>query len=81
LIDPASYSGIWEKVLSYFKAIHRVEIYTCYRKGTLIYANNARAVITAPQQFLVIMGNNKSYQTIAAEAFQKIVPDAPSCRS
>ena len=73
LIDPASYSGIWEKVLSYFKAIHRVEIYTCYRKGTLIYANNARAVITAPQQFLVIMGNNKSYQTIAAEAFQKIV--------
>ncbi len=50
-----------------------MEIYTCYRKRTLIYANNARAVITAPQQFLVIMGNNKSYQTIAAEAFQKIV--------
>lgn len=73
LIDPASYDGIWSKVLAYLMSIRRIDVFTCLKKSTLIYANHARAVVSAPQQFLVIAGNNKSYQKIAAEAFQSVV--------
>lgn len=72
LIDPASYGDIWTKVLSYLMSIHRIDVYTCLKKSTLIYANQTRAIVSAPQQFLVIAGNNKSYQAIAAEAFQHV---------
>lgn len=73
LIDPAAYGDIWNKVLAYLMSIHRIDVYTCLKKSTLIYANQARAIVAAPQQFLVIAGNNKSYQAIAAEAFQHVI--------
>ncbi len=73
LLDPAAYDTIWKKVLSYFMSIHRMDLYTCYQKGVLIYATRQRAVIVSPQQWLVSAGNNKSYQKIAAEAFQRVV--------
>ncbi len=73
LLEPAAYDTIWKKVLSYFMSIHRMDLYTCYQKGVLIYATRQRAVIVSPQQWLVSAGNNKSYQKIAAEAFQRVV--------
>lgn len=72
LIDPAGYPALWQKVLSYFMAIRRIDVFTCLRKSTLIYCTHARAIVSAPQQFLVAAGNNKSYQKVAAEAFAKI---------
>lgn len=73
LINPALYPELWKKVLDYFMSIHRIDILTCFRKSTLIYCSKARAVVSAPQQFLVIAGNNKDYQKAAAEAFNRII--------
>ena len=73
LVDPSSYTELWKKVLSYFMSIHRIDVYTCLMKSTLIYCTRTRAIVSAPQQFLVIAGNNKSYQNVAAEAFNKII--------
>lgn len=72
LIDPKTYPAIWQKVLSYFMSIRRIDVFTCLRKSTLIYCTHTRAIVSAPQQFLVAAGNNKSYQKVAAEAFAKI---------
>lgn len=52
-------------------SIHRIDIYTCFSKSTLIYAGGARAVISAPQPFIVQACNTPAYQKITAEAFQK----------
>lgn len=73
LLDPATYPAIWQKVLSYFRDICRIDMLTCYQKGVLLYLTPQRAVISSPQQWLVSAGNNKSYQKMAAEAFQKII--------
>ena len=71
LLPPAAYGDMWKKVLNYFMTIRRIDVFTCLKKGTLIYCTKQRAVISAPQQWLVAAGNNKSYQKIAAEAFEK----------
>ena len=73
LLDPATYPAIWQKVLGYFHDICRIDMLTCYQKGVLLYLTPQRAVISSPQQWLVSAGNNKSYQKMAAEAFQKII--------
>ena len=52
-------------------AIHRIDIYTCFSKSTLVYAGGARAVIAAPQPFIVQACNTEAFQKITAEAFQK----------
>lgn len=71
ILDPASYEEIWKKVLDYFMAIHRLDILMCFKKSRLIYASRTRAVVAAPQQFLLLAANNKSYQKVAAEGFKK----------
>lgn len=71
LIPPAEYPALWKKILSHFMAIHRIDIYTCFSKSTLVYAGGARAVIAAPQPFIVQACNTESFQKITAEAFQK----------
>ena len=73
LLDPATYPAIWQKVLGYFYDINRIDMWNCYQKGVLLYLTPQRAVISSPQQWLVSAGNNKSYQKMAAEAFQKII--------
>lgn len=70
-ISPALYDGIWKKVLAYFMSIHRVDIFTCFSKSRLIFAGGARAVIAAPQAFIVQACNTERYQKVTAEAFQK----------
>lgn len=72
LMDPKTYPALWQKVLSYFMSIRRIDVFTCLRKSTLIYCTKNRAIVSAPQQFLVAAGNNKSYQKVAAEAFAKV---------
>lgn len=72
LINPSTYEDLWQKVLGYFMSIRRIDVYTCLRKSTLIYCTYTRAIVSAPQPFLVAAGNNKSYQKVAAEAFNKI---------
>lgn len=73
LLDPATYPAIWQKVLSYFRDICRIDMLTCYQKGVLLYLTPQRAIVSSPQQWLVSAGNNKSYQKMSAEAFQKII--------
>lgn len=73
LLDPATYPAIWQKVLSYFRDICRIDMLTCYQKGVLLYLTPQRAIVSSPQQWLVSAGNNKSYQKMATEAFQKII--------
>lgn len=71
LLPPTTYPDMWKKVLNYFMTIRRIDVFTCLKKGTLIYCTKQRAVVSSPQQWLVAAGNNKSYQKIAAEAFEK----------
>lgn len=71
LIPPVEYPALWKKILSHFMAIHRIDIYTCFSKSTLVYAGGARAVIAAPQPFIVQACNTEAFQKITAEAFQK----------
>ena len=73
LLAPATYPAIWQKVLSYFRDICRIDMWNCYQKGVLLYLTPQRAIVSSPQQWLVSAGNNKSYQKMAAEAFQKII--------
>lgn len=73
LVNPASYPQLWKNVLDYFMSIQRIDIFACLRKCTLIYCTKARAIVSAPQQFLVIAGNNKDYQKAASDAFQRIL--------
>lgn len=73
LLPPSTYPDIWKKVLAYFMSIRRIDIFTCLKKGNLIYCTKQRAVVSSPQQWLVTAGNNKAYQKIAAEAFEKVV--------
>ena len=73
LLPPNTYGDIWKKVLAYFMSIRRIDIFTCMKKGNLIYCSKQRAIVSSPQQWLVAAGNNKAYQKIAAEAFQKVV--------
>ncbi len=70
-LQPSKYADIWVKVLSHLKTIHRIDIWTCLQKSSLIFVNPAKAVAAAPQQYLVMAGNNKSYQKIIAEAFEE----------
>ena len=73
VLPPSTYPDIWKKVLAYFMSIRRIDIFTCLKKGNLIYCTKQRAVVSSPQQWLVTAGNNKAYQKIAAEAFEKVV--------
>ncbi len=73
LLPPASYEKIWKDVLSYFMSIRRIDVFTCLKKCTLLYCTKQRAVVSAPQPYLVLAGNNKAYQKVAAEAFTKVV--------
>lgn len=71
LIPPTEYPALWKKILAYFMSIHRIDIYTCFSKSALIYAGGARAVIAAPQPFIVQACNTEAFQKITAEAFRK----------
>lgn|GEM_PF-113734 len=73
LVNPSSYPQLWKKVLEYFMSIQRIDIFACLRKCTLIYCSRTRAIVSAPQQFLVIAGNNKDYQKAASDGFQRIL--------
>jgi DNA polymerase-3 subunit gamma/tau len=76
VLPPASYGGVWKSVLDYVMSIPRIDVYSCFQKGQLIYAGGARAVISVPQQFLVLAGNNKSYQKVLSEGFAKVTGHA-----
>lgn len=71
LLPPEEYPALWKKILAYFMSIHRIDIFTCLSKSTLIYAGGARAVISAPQPFIAQACNSPAYQKICAEAFLK----------
>ncbi len=71
LIPPDTYPALWKKILAHFMAIHRIDIYTCFSKSALIYAGGARAVISAPQPFIVQACNTEAFQKITAEAFRQ----------
>lgn len=43
LLDPATYPAIWQKVLGYFHDICRIDIWTCYQKGVLLYLTPQRS--------------------------------------
>lgn len=73
---PASYDALWKKILGYFMEIHRIDIFTCFSKSTLVYASDTRAVIAAPQNYIVLACNGPAYQKVAAEAFRKFTGNA-----
>ena len=54
----------------------RIDVYSCFQKGKLIYAGKNRAIISVPQQFLVLAGNNKSYQKVISDAFKALTGTA-----
>lgn len=72
VIPPAEYPALWKKILAHFMSIHRIDIYTCFSKSTLVYAGGARAVIAAPQAFIVQACNTEAFQKITADAFRQI---------
>lgn len=76
ITDPASYENIWHQILDYFMDIKRIDILACFQKSRLILLEDSHAVISAPQQFLVLAANNKSYQDTAAQAFLKVTGTA-----
>lgn len=76
VIPPASYDALWKKILGYFMEIHRIDVFTCFSKSTLVYASDTRAVIAAPQNYIVLACNGPAYQKIAAEAFRKFTGNA-----
>ncbi|CDF27040.1 dNA polymerase III subunit gamma and tau [Dialister sp. CAG:588] len=67
---------MWKDILSCIMSIPRIDVFTCFQKGKLIYVGGARAVISVPQKFLVLAGNNKSYQKVISDAFQKVTGTA-----
>lgn len=72
VIPPAEYPALWKKILAHFMSIHRIDIYTCFSKSALVYAGGARAVIAAPQTFIVQACNTEAFQKITADAFRQI---------
>lgn len=72
VLPPATYPGVWQKVIDYVRAIPRIDVVVCFQQSRLIYATGSRAVISQPQHFLVEAGNNKNYQKVIADAFQHI---------
>lgn len=72
VIPPAEYPALWKKILAHFMSIHRIDIYTCFSKSALVYAGGARAVIAAPQAFIVQACNTEAFQKITADAFRQI---------
>lgn len=72
VIPPAEYPALWKRILAHFMSIHRIDIYTCFSKSTLVYAGGARAVIAAPQAFIVQACNTEAFQKITADAFRQI---------
>ena len=72
VIPPATYEAVWQKILGYFMEIHRIDIFSCYGKSKLIYAGGDRAVIAAPQAFIVQACNGEAYRKATQEAFRKI---------
>lgn len=72
VISPAEYPALWKKILAHFMSIHRIDIYTCFSKSALVYAGGARAVIAAPQAFIVQACNTEAFQKITADAFRQI---------
>ena len=72
VIPPATYKAVWQKILGYFMEIHRIDIFSCYGKSKLIYAGGDRAVIAAPQAFIVQACNGEAYRKATQEAFRKI---------
>lgn len=81
IISPASYDNLWKKILAYFMEIHRIDIFTCYGKSKLVFAGQGRAVIAAPQPFIVQACNGEAYRKATAEAFKKITGEALSPRT
>lgn len=73
---PSSYPAVWKKVLNEFMKARRIDILTCFQKSTLILVAGNRAVISAPQKFLVLASNNPSYQKIVSQAFQSVMGQA-----
>lgn len=71
--DPSSYLSVWKKVLDEFMKARRIDILTCFQKSSLILIAGSRAVISAPQQFLVLAANNPSYQKAVSQAFQNVI--------
>ena len=61
--------------------IHRIDIFTCYGKSKLVFAGQGRAVIAAPQPFIVQACNGEAYRKATAEAFKKITGEALSPRT
>ena len=76
ILPPTSYDKMWKDILSCIMSIPRIDVFTCFQKGKLIYVGGARAVISVPQKFLVLAGNNKSYQKVISDAFQKVTGTA-----
>ena len=76
LLAPSSYPGIWQGILDYVMKKPRIDVYSCFQKGKLIYAGKNRAIISVPQQFLVLAGNNKSYQKVISDAFKALTGTA-----
>lgn len=71
-IDPAGYPSLWNQFTSYLQQIHRIDIWSCVQKGTLILINNHRVIASLPQQFLVLGANNPGYQSVISDAFAHI---------
>jgi len=72
LIEPSTYPGILEKLLTHFLAVHRLDIQTCLKKGELIVATSSRAVIALPAPYLVLAVNGKGFQPVIRQAMQAV---------
>ena len=71
-VAPDSYPALWEQFTSYLQQIHRIDIWSCVQKGTLLLVNSQKAVASLPQQFLVLGANNPGYQSVISDAFAHI---------
>ena len=71
-IPPAQYPALWKKVLAYFQAIPKVDMFVCFGKCELIYVSAAQAVIVSAHPYIAQACNSKAYKKITADAFQKI---------
>lgn len=72
LMQPDTYDGILKDMLAYFMTIQRIDMWSCMQKSKLIFVSDARAVLSAPQPYLVAAINNKPYQDAASDALFKI---------
>ena len=71
-VAPDSYPALWAQFTSYLQQIHRIDIWSCVQKGTLLLVNNRKAVASLPQQFLVLGANNPGYRSVISDAFAHI---------